>query len=223
MAKKSTALGRTRISKKNTNWLHEVEIASGESAIKDPGVLTDSIYKLNELLGVLATLGGGPPEPEFSDIIETIIQDFRLLLPLVRLIYEAHKDAWFDRGNVLKHGHCHARTWHDIVLKTAEEFTEGSRLINSRNACKILYDSQYESGEIELQLELEREHAERSKDSASKLLWTPEFEKEARRLIDAGNVTTATALQEQMAINRQVSQKLFRHITGKAQKKHHIE
>ncbi|GEM_PF-2449209 len=170
MAEKKTESDRTQISKEHADWLREVEttakavdvrVSSG-SVTKELGVLTESIYKINELLSVLATLGGGPPEPEFSDIIETIIQDFRLLLPWVRIVYEARKDTWFNRVNVLKHGHCHARTWHDIVLQTAEGITEGSRLISSRHACKILHGSQYESGKIQIHLELERESASKA-------------------------------------------------------------
>jgi hypothetical protein len=34
---------------------------------------------------------------------------------------------------------------------------------------------------------------------------------------------SATALQERLSINRQVSQELFRHITGKQKKKYHRE
>ena len=61
-------------------------------------------------------------------------------------------------------------------------------------------------------------------DSAeSDSLWTPEAEAEARRLIDAKTVKSATALQERLSINRQVSQELFRHITGKQKKKYHRE
>ncbi len=61
------------------------------------------------------------------------------------------------------------------------------------------------------------------KSPQSDAQWTPEAEAEARRLIDAKIVKSATALQERLSINRQVSQELFRHITGKQKKKYHRE
>lgn len=158
----------TQVSEKNREWLREVETTATNLDVSNAGfnpelrVLTQSISKINEDVGVLAILGGGPPEPEFQIVIDTIIQDFGILLPLVRTIYEARKDACFNTNNVLKHGHCHARTWHEIVLKNAEEFIEGSRLIHSRNACRILHDSQYESGKLKIHLELEFEQASKA-------------------------------------------------------------
>jgi hypothetical protein len=156
-----------QVSEKNRQWLREVETTAKnlEASTSSSGfapelrVLTDSVCKFNENLGVLNILGGGPPEPEFDSIIGTIVQDFRILLPRVRTIYEARKDAWFITNNVLKHGFCHARTWHDIVLRNAEEVTEGSRLITARHACRLLHDSEYESDKIQIHLELEFEYA----------------------------------------------------------------
>jgi len=121
-----------------------------------------TVNKMNGTLGVLCNLGCGPFEDEFSIYVETAVQDFRGLLPRVRNIYERHKDSWFDRRTVLNHGRCHARTWHDIVLQNVEEFIEGARLLNSRNACQILHRSQYESGKVQIHLELERESASKA-------------------------------------------------------------
>ena len=108
---------------------------------------------------MLATLGGGPPEPLFNDVIDTITQDLKASLPWVSMIYEARKNQWFERNSVIKHGVSHARAWHEIVLKNAGEFVDGARLINARNACRILHDSQYEASKIEIHLELEFEDA----------------------------------------------------------------
>ncbi len=43
--------------------------------------------------------------------------------------------------------------------------------------------------------------------------WTPDEETEARRLITAGTVNTATALQEMLSMNRTAAQSLYRMIT----------
>lgn len=125
--------------------------------------LRETVNKINSTLGVLCNLGGGPFEDEFSSFVETAVQDFKRLLPDVRNIYDRHKDTSFCRSTALNHGLCNARTWHDIVLQTAEGFVEGSRLLNSRNACQILHRSQYESGKVQIHLELESEYACKAK------------------------------------------------------------
>ena len=51
-------------------------------------------------------------------------------------------------------------------------------------------------------------------------LWTAAEESEARRLVNAGTVTTATRLRELLSMNQAASQALFRHIKGKAKKVH---
>ena len=51
-------------------------------------------------------------------------------------------------------------------------------------------------------------------------LWTAAEESEARRLVNAGTVTTATRLRELLSMNQAASQALFRHINGKAKKVH---
>lgn len=53
--------------------------------------------------------------------------------------------------------------------------------------------------------------------------WTPEAEKEARRLIQEEKLTTASALQERLSINRKVAQGLFRHIKQKKKKKYRTD
>lgn len=76
---------------------------------------------------------------------------------------------------------------------------------------------------LELIEKSERGELPVAEPSESDSLWTPEAEAEARRLIDAKIVKSSTALQERLSINRQVSQELFRHITGKQKKKYHRE
>jgi len=53
--------------------------------------------------------------------------------------------------------------------------------------------------------------------------WNAAEEKEARRLIDSGKVTTAKALQEMLSVNRTKAQSLFRAITGKEKRRYCTE
>ncbi len=221
--------------KEKAEWFRSVEVAannleantSNADSIQELAKFTKIAAWINEELSVLAIVGGGPREPEFDDWIQTTIQDLCLLIPWVRKIYEGRKNQWFDLNNVLKHGYCHARTWHEIVLRNAEEFTEGARLINARNACRLLHDSLYESGKIRIHLELEFEHAEMELKALggakSNPAWTTDEETEARRLVTAGKVTTATALRDMLSMRQANSQALFRHITGKQKKKHRTD
>ena len=211
---------KKQVSKENDQWLREVETTaktleastSGGGLTTELRVLTESIFKINENLSVLAILGGGPPDPEFDSVVDTITQDFRVLLPWVRMIYEARKDQWFDRGNVLQHGYCHARTWHELVLKNAEEFTEGARLISARRACRLLHDSQYESGKVQIHLELEFEHAGKPDDQSA---WTPALIEKGKRII----ADTAGIKSKQFARAMKMSDaeggELYRNLTGK--------
>ncbi|MFO1006975.1 MAG: hypothetical protein U0929_13525 [Planctomycetaceae bacterium] len=53
--------------------------------------------------------------------------------------------------------------------------------------------------------------------------WTPDQEEEARRLIDAGEISKAAQLPEKMRIKKQVGLALHRHITGRDKKPHHSD
>lgn len=130
-----------------------------DNQVSELQAFSESIFKINEELSLLATLGGGPPEPEFNQWIKTAVQDLQILLPCVRRIYEARKDQWFEQNNVLKHGYCYAQTWHELVLNSAVEFIEGVRLIGAGHACKLLRESEYESGRVQIHLKLEIAHA----------------------------------------------------------------
>ena len=121
--------------------------------------LTRSAYRTNWELGTLAMAGSGPLGPEFDSEINAITQDLVIMLPLIRMIYNARRHLWFDQNNVLRHGNVYARTWYELVLKTAEEFTKEAGRVNARNACRLLHDSQYESEKIAIHIEVEFERA----------------------------------------------------------------
>lgn len=73
----------------------------------------------------------------------------------------------------------------------------------------------------EIESELLIEQSKTPGENGSKTPWTPEEEKEARRLIEAGGITKAGQLPEKMEIKRDRGLLLYRHITGKAKKPHH--
>ena len=156
-----------QISDRNRQWLQEAEptanlaasigeFTSERSVLNE---LTRSACRINGELRLLARIGSGPLESEFDGEMEEIGQDLVIMLPLIQMIYNARKHHWFNQSDVLNHGKVYARTWHELVLKTAEKFTNDARLVNARNACRLLHDSQYESDKIDIHLELEFDRA----------------------------------------------------------------
>ncbi|MEJ7590354.1 MAG: hypothetical protein WKF77_02310 [Planctomycetaceae bacterium] len=246
MAKKKTSVetqiviaAKRDISTANEKWLRNLRIISHIIQNPLPGhwekieslaieEFAGSIVKLNDGLNLLSFWANVlAPDDELIQLVETISLDMRLVTPHVRRLYENLPQAWFPRNTVVSHCEWHSLTWSDIVLQAAEHTCIHARYVDAIKAGRSLWKLEYNSSLIQPNLELEFEFLERrfheTHGDKSDSLWTPEAETEARRLIDAKTVKTATALQTTLSINRRSAQELFRYITHKTKKKHRVD